>query len=334
MLFVRTSELKQGMRLARPIYNKNGVLLYERDTRLSIQGIYSIRNFGLIGIFILEPAEPVPPMTEEDINFERFQTMSVFTIRDIFDAVKTGKRAISLPTFVSDIMRAYGRVDHKINFMQNLRSKEDEVFKHALNTAILAALISNQLRMTNQEQIKIIMTSLLYQSDYTNYNMDEEVKKLIFELFHKMNAMEDDNTKMEISRAAEVTLVASKYDNLTAMKLDEEPTSEVEAIRFLMDTENGYSKEAVKALIDSIEILTPGVCVELTNGGKAVVLNENRTNVLRPMVLTFFDNTILDLYYDNVFKTVQVKDIMKSMDNRFIMDRELVEKAQKELKKD
>ncbi len=156
MLFVRTHELKAGMRLARPIYNKNGVLLYERDTKLAMQGIYSIKNFGLIGIYILEPAEPLPPMTEDDIEFERFQTMAVFALKDIYEAVENGKRAISLPTFVSDIMRNYGHVEHKMNFMQNIRSKEDAVYKHSLNVAILSALISNRMHMTNQEQIKLI----------------------------------------------------------------------------------------------------------------------------------------------------------------------------------
>ena len=32
MQFVKTADLKPGMRLAKPIYNKMGVLLYERDT--------------------------------------------------------------------------------------------------------------------------------------------------------------------------------------------------------------------------------------------------------------------------------------------------------------
>lgn len=77
MQFKRIEELKAGMRLARPIYNKNGVLLYERDSKLTQQGISSIKNFGLIGLFILEPAEPAPPMTAEDIEFERFQTFNV-----------------------------------------------------------------------------------------------------------------------------------------------------------------------------------------------------------------------------------------------------------------
>ena len=87
MIFVKADELKKGMRLAKPIYNKNGVMLYERDSRLTEQGIVSIQNFGLIGIYVLEPAEPVPPMSAEDIEFERYQTMAVFAIKEILDAV-------------------------------------------------------------------------------------------------------------------------------------------------------------------------------------------------------------------------------------------------------
>ena len=86
MLFVKTEDLKAGMRLAKPIYNKNGVMLYDRNSKITSQGIISVNNFGLIGIYILEPAEPVPPMSEDDIEFERFQAMSVFTIREILDA--------------------------------------------------------------------------------------------------------------------------------------------------------------------------------------------------------------------------------------------------------
>ena len=82
MLFIRTDDLKPGMRLAKPIYNKLGVMLYDRDTRLTRQGIESIRNFELIGIYILEPAEPVPPLSDEDIAFEQFQTISMFQLRD------------------------------------------------------------------------------------------------------------------------------------------------------------------------------------------------------------------------------------------------------------
>ena len=68
MLFVKTEDLKAGMRLAKPIYNKNGVMLYDRNSKITSQGIISVNNFGLIGIYILEPAEPVPPMSEDDFG--------------------------------------------------------------------------------------------------------------------------------------------------------------------------------------------------------------------------------------------------------------------------
>ena len=66
MKFVRTEDLKAGMRLAKPIYNKKGVLLYERNSALTAPGIASAKNFGLIGVYILEPAEPLPPLS---LNF-------------------------------------------------------------------------------------------------------------------------------------------------------------------------------------------------------------------------------------------------------------------------
>ena len=127
MLFVKREDLKTGMRLARPIYNNNGVLLFERNSKLTQQGIESIRNFGLIGIFVLEPAEPVPPMTQDDIEFERFQTMCVFSIQEELDKIIQTKRSSKMQMIASNIIKNYGHLDKKINFVQNLRSKEDYI---------------------------------------------------------------------------------------------------------------------------------------------------------------------------------------------------------------
>ena len=124
MQFVKSDDLKVGMRLARPIYNRNGVLLYERNSKLTGQGILSIRTFGLIGIFILEPAEPVPPMTADDLEFERFQMMQVFSIEEEMKRLWDTRKAGKVETIVSNIIRSYGNLDHKINFIQGLRSRE------------------------------------------------------------------------------------------------------------------------------------------------------------------------------------------------------------------
>ena len=116
MLFVKRDELKKGMRLARPIYNKDGVLLYERNSKLTAQGIESIKNFGLIGIFVLEPAEPVPPMTQADIDFERFQTMNVFSIQEEMERIIQTRRLNKMPTIAANIIKNYGHLDKKNQF--------------------------------------------------------------------------------------------------------------------------------------------------------------------------------------------------------------------------
>ena len=82
MKFVKWEDLKSGMRLARPIYSKSGVLLYERDAKLSTASIESVKNFGLLGIYILEPAEPLPPMSEEDLAFEKFEIKTVSSLQE------------------------------------------------------------------------------------------------------------------------------------------------------------------------------------------------------------------------------------------------------------
>ena len=160
MLFVRTEELRPGMRLAKPIYNKNGVLLYERDSRLSIPAINSVRNFGLIGIYILEPAEPIPPFSKEDIEFEQAQTVYTFKLRDIFDKVYKRLAPDKLPALVEDVLARYGDLNHRVNFNQNLRSADDFMYKHAISTSILTALISQHISMPNENRQALIAASL------------------------------------------------------------------------------------------------------------------------------------------------------------------------------
>lgn len=162
MLFVKKDKLKVGMRLAKPIYDKKGVLLYERDSKLTQQGIESVGNFGLIGLYILEPAEPVPPMTEDDLEFERFQTISVFAIREELEAMQKERRALKITSIVANIIRNYGRLDHKINFVQSLRSDEDYVYKHTLNVAILSALITRTMNMHANVQQDIVTAAVAH----------------------------------------------------------------------------------------------------------------------------------------------------------------------------
>lgn len=361
MLFVKTDELKTGMRLAKPIYNKNGVMLYERNSKLTSQGIISIQNFGLIGVYILEPAEPVPPMSEDDIEFERFQAMSIFTIKDVLDQVKNQKETKGLYPFANQVIKSYGSLYHKINFVQNLRSADDYTYKHALNTAILCALITKKLDFDFKKQLDVVVAGILHDvgglmistslmkkpaAEYTeedrenlsrsylegyqilnkNYDLDPNVKRTATIATAEIHNLKqaDQPTEDKAIEEVEVLKVASVFDNETAMKYGQEPLSEITALRYLQDTANGFDQKVVQALVDSINILQPGVCVELSNGDKGLVIAEGPMNILQPFVLSFKDNQVINLGDPHIAEELQVKDIMKTMDNRHVVNHDLL----------
>jgi len=356
MLFVKVDELRSGMRLGKPIYNKNGVLLYDRDTKLTMQAIYGIKNFGLIGLYILEPAEPVPPMTEDDINFERFQTMAVFSIREDLDLIDSGKKDKGLDWLCSLIIKNYGGLDRKINFVQSLRSSEDFVYKHVLNVAILSAIIAGQMGLSLGRINLLVKAAVLHDigslklqevpdaeevdeatkemikknslETLAHYeDLDEDVMRLITQM-HELYTREDTGEVPEgltENVNANILYVADAFDRMTAMKSYEEPTSEIRAIRTLLAKEERYDKRVVNALIAAINILYPGVCVELTNGEKGLVIRGNEENIFEPVVLGFRDNNLYDLSESSIKRELQIADVMKTMDNRIKLDRKLLE---------
>ncbi len=349
MLFIKSDELKTGMRLAKPIYNKNGVMLYERNSKLTRQGIVSIQNFGLIGVYILEPAEPVPPMSEDDIEF--------------LDDVAAQKEPKGMYPFANQVIKKYGSLYHKINFVQNLRSTEDYVYKHALNTAILCALISKKMELDFKAQLDVVVGGILhdigelmmplalrkikkeerseedekkintyyyagYQLINKDYELDAGVKRTTTLAMRDLYQIGDADVIQNTKKINEVEIlkVASVFDTMTAMKFEEEPMSEITALRYLLDGANGYDQLVVQALVDSINVLQPGVCVDLSNGDKGLVITENPTDILHPFVLSFRDNQILNLADSSVASGVHIVDIMKTMDNRHIVDHEALAK--------
>lgn len=360
MQFVKTADLKPGMRLAKPIYNKMGVLLYERDTKLTIQGINSIENFGLIGIFILEPAEPVPPVSREDLEFEQFQTIYMFKLKENMDKLQENSVPSTLLSLTNDIQTHYGILDHKLNFTQTLRSSADFVYKHSISAAILCAMIANQLQLPKEESDALVTAALLYDFGYlyvpqsildkgddltesdTNFiqmnlergyetirpRYDEcDLPKLSLDIIQQIIFQNSRTLKIKdptehVRILYDILKVADQFDRLTAMNINNPPVSEVAAMNALRKNSRTYNPRIVNALAECIHILPTGACVDLSDGEKALVLVENAADFTHPMVLKFSNNMIYDLSDPMIGTSLRVIDIMKTMDNRIAIDEE------------
>lgn len=354
MKFVKTQDLAIGMRLAKPIYNKKGVLLYDRNSKLTSQGIESVRNFHLIGLFVLEPAEPLPPVSEEDLEFEKFQMVSVFSVEEELQSILTKGKNVRIYSFVENILSRFGYLDHKINFVQNLRSGEDFVYKHSINVAILTAMITNKMNLRGSERNDAVLAAILHDigkltcpsellvneeitpeeegvlihAEFSGISTIEAafaasptIKRIVFQAYKRLDALrkgeEPDGGKLV--PGAKALMVAEMYDRLTAIGSSGEPHSELSAIRYMLDNDKYFDSAAVRALIKSINLLGEGVCVELTNGEKALIIAPNEENILRPMVLCFSTNTIVDLAQTALYADLEIVDVMKTLDTRHVM---------------
>lgn len=357
MKFVSTDRLKPGMRLAKPIYNENGVLLYDRDTKLTSPGIKSIENFRLIGVYVLEPAEPLPPLSTEDLDFERNQTMYLFRLQDIFGEILQGKKPDGLSELVNDIRRKYGALDHRVNFNQNIRSAKDFIYKHGISVAILTAMITSRMTMTGRFKDALVCAALLYDIGYKDVpqnilekgdHLDAGDKDIIQNFLEKdfqlltpfessfdfygpaldimryyifsRNPNSNLRPNKELEHVSSVLRVANKFDRMTAMNLGYEPESELVAMKHLLRHPELYPAKIVRLLTECIHIVPGAACVDLSTGDRAIVLMENPEDFLHPVILRLSDNQVYDLSIPSVAVKLQVTDIMKTMDNRVHMD--------------
>lgn len=355
MKFVRTEDLKIGMRLAKPIYNNKGVLLYDRNSKLTQQGIESCRNFKLIGIYILEPAEPLPPLSDDDREFEKFQMVTVFSVEEELKSVLERGKNNRIYNLAENIVRNYGRLDHKINFLQNLRSKEDFVYKHSLNVAILAAMICHKMNVRKEDTTETVVSAILH--DIGKLNADPEllvkdditeeetaelhaaeyhgisiietafpsapnIKRIVKQAYNRLDSYykgEEVDRNMKMVIGAKVLCVAEEYDRMTAINSAGEMNSELGQLKIMMNNPEYFDPAAVNALLESINLLSEGTCVELSTGEKALVIAPNDRDIFRPMVLCFSTNTIIDLAMTALYADIEIVDVMKTYDNRYVM---------------
>ncbi|MBQ8519589.1 MAG: phosphohydrolase [Agathobacter sp.] len=358
MQFIRSAELRPGLRIAKPIYNKDGVLLYERNSRLTIPAINSIRNFDLIGIYILEPAEPVPPFTREDLEFEQAQTVYLFKLKDLFEKIYKRQPLDKLEDLVDDIIKRYGSLTHRVNFNQNLRSAHDFMYKHATSVAILTAMIGQHIDMPEEDFKSLITAAVLYGFGYRFLSknvMDKEEEFTEYDNKSKQAALEKGTSYLSMSTdpisflpkairvveyyilssnperkiehptedvllLAEILKVAVEFDMMTGMIMGHKPESEIVAMNSLRERTNEFNETIVHILAQCIHIIPTGASVDLNNGEKAVVLVENQKNYMEPVILRLRDNNIYDLSDPTVNRRIQIVDIMKTMDNRVEID--------------
>ncbi len=358
MKYYKPEELRAGMRLAQQIYNKQGVLLYKRGFVLTEPIIAGLQRFNLISVLVLEPAEPLPPASDEELEFELCQTSYMFRLRDSLISISKGKKPSDLSGLVRDILERFASLDHPIVFSPSIRSSEDYTYKHSVCTAILCAMLTHSLGLSRGEAETLVIAALLCDFGYlyvpreimtkpeaelssidlitieqyrgkaagmlrrgsATYGLGEQIFSILDE-FLKVERKENhqlDTTGFHLP--TRILMVADKYDRLTALSLGYEPVSALAAIRHLQTDTSLYEPDVVQALSHALSILPTGKCVTLTANRKGLVVAETPNDQFHPQVLDLSSNAIYDLSSPKLRDVLRIVDLTGSMDPRYPFD--------------
>lgn len=140
-----------------------------------------------------------------------------------------------------------------------------------------------------------------------------------------MIMQEENVTNIKMLTAARILMTAGVFDKETAVRMDQSPISEIRVVRGMLQKPDIYDEKVVHAIIDSVSMLFPGVSVELNTGEKALVISET-IDPLRPIILSFADNSIINLMDRRSYAELEIVDIMKTMDNRYVIDMTVLQK--------
>jgi HD-GYP domain-containing protein (c-di-GMP phosphodiesterase class II) len=96
----------------------------------------------------------------------------------------------------------------------------------------------------------------------------------------------------QIPLHAQVAAIVDVYDALTSDRPFQQRTEPTEALRQLYGMTSHFSEDLIKAFVRTVGVYPVGSLVRLDNGYLAVVVEENRDDLLKPRVCVMFDTRI------------------------------------------
>ncbi len=351
MRFTEIGHLEPGPRIVRPIFNTDGVLLYNSGARIDSAVIAQLKRMNLFGIYVLDEQEPVPQISADILEMEAFQNKEAHVVDQICKNVIADKPVKNLEETVDLLVRRFGFQSGPMHFNQSLRSRDDFISKHILNVAILTSLICGELNMEMKERMYLVEAALFYDlgkylapKDYLfktgaltqeelnevraarqkglsllkeNYAYPAGVRRYLIQLSRELQNREGtEHEEQHLLPGTKLLQVADLYDVLTAVRPYRAPKSPFSAFKLMLEKPEEYEEKYVEALGSCLHVLPVGSYVQLSNGEQGIVIRENTRILERPMVLSFASNKTYDLSVNKVYRDIKILDTVATPDNR------------------
>lgn len=327
MRFVASSCLREGMRLAKPLYRNIDTMLTAGVT-LNEHYISSIQRCGFLGVYIDDDISAdieVNTMISDELRLSTMRSLS-----KVIDLATTGSTPSKMPeigrqveTIVDEL---FANKDVMVNIL-DLSSYDDYTCSHSLNVAILSIVLSMGMGFPRSETLGIGTGALLhdigkvfvpkgillkngrltdaefdiikkhpkdgYQYIYKRYNIPLRYCDTILDHHEKYDGSGYPNGKKgtDISLFGRVCAVADVYDALVSKRPYRDALPPCECVEYVMGgSGTQFDPRVVDVFTRHIAPYPVGTSVKLSNGWVGLVVENYIAYSLRPKIRIYEQN--------------------------------------------
>lgn len=329
MRFVAANCLREGMRLAKPLYRGTNTMLSSGVT-LNKSYIDGIRRSGYSGAYIDDDlSRDIEVM---DVISEELRMETMKGIGKIITTAQKGHRNTRPPDISAQVERIVrelsGNRDVMVN-MLDLSSFDDYTYSHSLNVAVLSIILGMAMNFPVGDLValgsgallhdigKVFINKAIIQKrgpltleefeqvkthsragyDYimAEYRLPARNCRPILEHHERYDGSGYPAKKhgTQISLYGRITAVADVYDALTSERPYRKALPPNEGVEYIMASAGTlFDPEAVSAFTRRIAPYPVGTSVALSNGWTGLVIRNYASYCLRPKVRIYQQNGI------------------------------------------
>ena len=358
IVLVSVSDLVPGMIVARDVYTRNNQLLIPADTEITESIIARMTFFGVMSIRVYldeleqnieEEEEEEDFMTQQEKeDFAAFKENYELTINHVSgnlnSLLKTGNE-INSDELVEDVDKLLFQSKSRyeiINMVHNLRTFDDETYRHSLNVAMINSVFAGWLGMSEYERKQLTLCGLLHDVGKLLISKDilrkpgrlteeeyEQIKKHPLLGYEKMKDKKlPESVKRvillhheradgsgypygfrlkEIDPYAAITAIADVYDAMTSNRVYRHGMSPFDVIEiFEKEGRKQFNPMFLVPILNNLTNTYLQHYVKLSNGEKGKIVLINKSELSRPMI-ALDNNKFIDLSKERDIKITRVR---------------------------
>lgn len=318
--------ISSGMRLAKPLYSADGLVLLNAGSELNDRYIRRLKDLDLTYIYIED--ELTQDIDIPDVVSEQARVESIATAKSLIDKVKLGKSVDAAQAkkttnmLVDELCHNHGTL---INFV-DMRTRNDYLYGHSVNVCILSIMTGISLGYDELRLRDLGVGALLHDIGKVQISQDilnkngrlttaeiDEIKKhpwLGFEILRKnpdislisahcafQHHERYDGSGYprgikgnDIAEFAHIIGIADVYDALTADNTYRPAVPVYEALSIILKAGGTYfSQELVNRFAENIAVYPIGSLVRLNTNEIGVVVDLSKEYKTRPIVRIIVD---------------------------------------------